>query len=153
MSSVYLMKNMANGYYKIGSSSRPHIRERTLQAQEPDIRLLASIEADRRIERALHHRYTVRRVRGEWFALHYGDLCELREDFSVELEKIDPPVEVIIGDWWRAAIYRYSPVCERTWVTWYRGEFCLRCLLRCRDVKYRNTRALSLRAMPCRGDC
>jgi len=38
---VYIMKNMANGYYKVGRSISPQARERTLQAMEPDVRLLA----------------------------------------------------------------------------------------------------------------
>ena len=63
------MKNVANGYYKIGTSRRPVVRERTLQAQEPDIRLLASVDAEGIRERELHQRYARKRVRGEWFAL------------------------------------------------------------------------------------
>jgi len=123
MESVYLMKNMANGYYKIGSSQRPIARERTLQAQEPDIRLLASVNAKCSYERELHRRYAPKRVRGEWFALDYGDLLQLKGEFSVEIETIDPPIEVIEGGSWRARIHRYSPVHEHTWVTRRRGQF------------------------------
>jgi hypothetical protein len=123
MISVYLMKNMANGYYKIGTSRRPVARERTLQAQEPDIRLLACVEAKPALERELHLRYAPKRVRGEWFALDYGDLCSLKRDFSVEIDRINPPIEVIDGSGWRATIHRYSPVHEHTWVTRRRGEF------------------------------
>jgi hypothetical protein len=123
MTSVYLMKNMANGYYKIGSSQCPIVRERTLQAQEPDIRLLASVNADCAYERTLHQRYARKRVRGEWFALNYGDLLQLKGEFSVEIGTIDPPIEVIEGVSWRARIHRYSPVHEYTWVTRRRGDF------------------------------
>lgn len=123
MASVYLMKNMANGYYKIGVSRQPRVRERTLRSEEPDIRLLASVEADCPLERELHRRYASKRVRGEWFALDYGDLCGLKGDFSVEIDKINPPIAVIDGNWWQAQIHRYSPVHEHTWVTRRRGEF------------------------------
>ena len=56
MASVYLMKNMASGYYKIGASRQPRVPERTLRSEEPDIRLLASVEADPPLERELHRR-------------------------------------------------------------------------------------------------
>jgi Meiotically up-regulated gene 113 len=123
MNSIYLMKNMANGYYKIGSSGHPFNRERTLQSQEPDIRLLAHVEGDKTLERKLHQRLAPNRVRGEWFSLSFGDLCQLRHDFNVELTTIDPPISVLVADWWRASIYRYSPTSHRTWVTQHNDKF------------------------------
>jgi Meiotically up-regulated gene 113 len=109
MSSVYLMKNMANGYYKIGRSGQPPVRERTLQAQEPDIRLLASIEARAASERQLQQRYARKRVRGEWFALDYGDLFDVASWFRTNTAFIDPPVDTIDGDTWIAAVHKYAP--------------------------------------------
>jgi hypothetical protein len=109
LASVYLMKNMANGYYKIGQSRSPFVRERTLQAQEPDVRLLASVETRSAFERKLHQRYAHQRVRGEWFALEYGDLSNLASSFGVDIESIDPPVDTIQGDRWIATIHKYGP--------------------------------------------
>lgn len=128
------MKNMANGYYKIGSSNRPTVRERTLCSQEPDIRLLAAVEANPSLEHELHRRYAERRIRGEWFNLDYGDLCGLKDDFSVDMKTIDPPIEVINGDWWQATVHRYSPTHEHTWVTDQRGSFLF-------EVPFRMSRA------------
>jgi hypothetical protein len=123
MSSIYLMKNMSNGYYKIGSSRRPPIRERTLQAQEPDVRLLATVEADSVFERKLHRRYTAKRLRGEWFALELGDLYELCREFGVDVQQLNPPIHVFEDSTWRAAIHRLSPRADYTWVTYRSKQF------------------------------
>jgi hypothetical protein len=121
--SVYLMKNMANGYYKNGSSRQPAGRERTLQAQEPDIRLVASVEADAIFERELHRRYATRRLRGEWFALQFSDLYDLGQHFEANVQQINPPLRLIEDNGWRAAIHRLSPRHDYTWVTYRSGEF------------------------------
>ncbi len=121
--SVYLMKNMASGYYKIGSSRQPVSRERTLQAQEPDVRLLATVEADGVFERTLHRRYTAKRLRGEWFALELGDLYELCREFGVDVQQLNPPIHVFEDGTWRAAIHRLSPRREFTWVTYRSKQF------------------------------
>jgi excisionase family DNA binding protein len=39
---VYLMKDLRNGFYKIGQSQNPQYRERTLQSEQP---LIALVEA------------------------------------------------------------------------------------------------------------
>ena len=75
---VYLMLNEQNGYYKIGRSNRPEFRERTLQAQEPDIKLIDSWFANKNIERVLHRKFKDKRIRGEWFNLSDQDLEELK---------------------------------------------------------------------------
>lgn len=100
---------MANGYYKIGTSRRPVTRERTLQAQEPDVRLLASMEAEAAFERELHKRYARKRLRGEWFALDYCDLFEVASWFQTNTASIDPPVDTIEGDTWIATVHKYGP--------------------------------------------
>ena len=69
---VYLMKDISNGYYKIGISNTPEYREKTLQSEKPTIELLASKKYPTRkiaeaIESALHTAYSQQRLRGEWF--------------------------------------------------------------------------------------
>ena len=79
---VYLMKDESNGYYKIGISSKPEYRERTLQSEKPTIVLLGAKEFPIRtiaeaIESALHKAYGEKRIRGEWFALNEKDVCDI----------------------------------------------------------------------------
>ncbi len=69
---TYLMRDTFRGYYKIGKSKDPKIREATLQAQVPTIELLHVIERD--IETYLHKKFNVKRIRGEWFNLSKADV-------------------------------------------------------------------------------
>lgn len=66
---VYLMRDARSGYTKIGFSIDPSRRERTLQSEVPDVRLLCCWAGTRGDERALHQRFQEKRVRGEWFDL------------------------------------------------------------------------------------
>ncbi len=79
---VYLMHDLANGYYKIGISNNPEYRERTLQSEKPTIELIIAKEFPvRRIaeafESALHKAYEAQRIRGEWFHLESEDVENL----------------------------------------------------------------------------
>lgn len=74
---VYLIHSKSNGYFKIGRSKDPLKRERTLQAEEPDISLLKIWEGDGALEKELHKSYEHLRVRGEWFKLTMRELWEL----------------------------------------------------------------------------
>ena len=81
---VYLMKDISNGYYKIGISNTPEYRERTLQSEKPTIELLASKKFPTRkiaeaIESALHTVYSQQRLRGEWFKLDDADVAAIIE--------------------------------------------------------------------------
>jgi hypothetical protein len=80
---VYVMKNNRNGYYKIGFSKRPHFREGTLQAEEPDVSILFSFPSDIQSEKMLHKKYKDCRVRGEWFALTNEHIEEIRQQAGV----------------------------------------------------------------------
>lgn len=80
---VYLMRDLRNGAYKIGMSTSPSVRERTLQSEQPRTRLIASKGYVNRkmalaIEKALHEVYSHKRKRGEWFDLDDEDVTELR---------------------------------------------------------------------------
>ena len=81
---VYLMKDISNGYYKIGISNTPEYREKTLQSEKPTIELLASKKYPTRkiaeaIESALHTAYSQQRLRGEWFKLDDVDVAAIIE--------------------------------------------------------------------------
>lgn len=67
---VYLMKDRANGLYKIGKSIKPQYRERTLQSEKPSIEMVFTMpERGNFNERLLHVEYAEHRQRGEWFSL------------------------------------------------------------------------------------
>lgn len=76
---VYLMINIQSGHFKIGQSKKPVFREKTLQAQEPEIALLKIWEVDKAAEKILHKKYIQKRVRGEWFKLDFKDIYYFNE--------------------------------------------------------------------------
>lgn len=81
---VYLMKDVSNGYHKIGISNTPEYRERTLQSEKPTIEMLACKKYPTRkiaeaIESALHTAYSQQRLRGEWFNLTDADVAAIIE--------------------------------------------------------------------------
>jgi hypothetical protein len=72
---LYLMVNSRNGLYKLGFSTDPFRRERTLQSEEPEVSLKWKIIGLRRDESTLHKRFAHKRVRGEWFQLDQHDVA------------------------------------------------------------------------------
>lgn len=74
-SKTYIMKDEVLGYYKIGASSNPRRRERTLQAEKPVIVLVATL--NKNIESQLHEQYKKHRIRGEWFDLNELQVNEM----------------------------------------------------------------------------
>ncbi|MDZ7720133.1 MAG: GIY-YIG nuclease family protein [Balneolaceae bacterium] len=81
---VYLMKDTANDFFKIGISNQPEYREKTLQSEKPTIELLSSKEYPSRtiaesIETALHNTFSTKRLRGEWFELDAKDIEEIKK--------------------------------------------------------------------------
>jgi biotin carboxyl carrier protein len=80
---VYLMKDTANDFYKIGISSKPEYREKTLQSEKPTIELIITKEYPIRkiaesFEKALHETYSEKRIRGEWFKLEEEDVTNIK---------------------------------------------------------------------------
>jgi hypothetical protein len=71
---VYLMEDLRNGLFKIGRSRVPAKRERTLQSEQPSLKLRVSVPASEREETSLHQRFRSKRKRGEWFLLDPSDL-------------------------------------------------------------------------------
>lgn len=81
---VYLMHDMANGYYKIGISNKPEYRERTLQSEKPTIELVSAKQFPSRviaeaIEAALHKAFGEKRIRGEWFNLNDSEVEQIKQ--------------------------------------------------------------------------
>jgi hypothetical protein len=71
---VYLMKNLRNGYTKIGLSKNPQKREKTLQSEEPEIEILFYNKGFYEDEKFLHNHFDNKRLRGEWFDLNEEDV-------------------------------------------------------------------------------
>lgn len=79
---VYLMRHGRADTIKIGYSKNPKEREDTLQAEDPDLNLLASWPGTKDDERALHARFSALRTRGEWFRLNDIEIDQLIEEFD-----------------------------------------------------------------------
>lgn len=78
---VYLMLDTVNDFVKIGFSTNPRKRERTLQSEKPSISIVANYQGRISDERRLHEMFAARRVRGEWFDLYLDDLETIAEYF------------------------------------------------------------------------
>ena len=75
---VYVMIDKNTGYYKIGKSTNPKFRERTLQSEKPTIEMIFNKEAKHRNEKKLHEMFKENRIRGEWFDLNGSDLIKIK---------------------------------------------------------------------------
>ena len=64
---TYIIKDDNSGLYKIGYSNNPRHREKTLQAETPNIKMIKIW--NKNIESKLHKEYSKYRIRGEWFKL------------------------------------------------------------------------------------
>lgn len=80
---VYLMIDKNTGYYKIGRSKNPTIREKTLQSEKPTIELLHKFDAISKDEKTLHEMFNEKRVRGEWFDLSGSDVKVIQNYFQL----------------------------------------------------------------------
>ena len=67
-SKTYIIKDNSNNTYKIGKSKNPLKREKTLQSEKPNLKLIKIFENN--IEKELHELYKDCRLRGEWFKLN-----------------------------------------------------------------------------------
>lgn len=65
---TYIIKDCNTNLYKIGCSIDPLKREKTLQSEKPNIKIIKIFE--NYIEKELHIKYNDFRVRGEWFNLN-----------------------------------------------------------------------------------
>ncbi len=79
---IYLMIDHNTGYYKIGRSMNPAIREKTLQSEKPTIELIFSYEGCFNDERYMHEYFSDKRIRGEWFDLTGSDIIKFKQYFT-----------------------------------------------------------------------
>lgn len=84
---IYLMLNIRNNHFKIGSSKKVGYREKTLQSQEPEIKLITYWPGSVLKEKELHILFSKKRVRGEWFKLNFDDLHKLNDLMAVSIKK------------------------------------------------------------------
>ena len=82
-SKTYLMKDSLLKCVKIGKSIDVLKRERTLEAQNPNISLFAVCEND--VESELHQIYREHRVRGEWFNLNKKQIDKIIRDYNFSI--------------------------------------------------------------------
>ena len=68
LTKTYILKDNTNNTYKIGKSINPLKREKTLQSEKPNLKLIKIFENN--IEKELHGLYKDCRLRGEWFKLN-----------------------------------------------------------------------------------
>lgn len=79
---VYLARDNRNQAIKIGYSTQPKVRERTLQSEQPDITFVAGFRGSSWEEQRLHRQYEHKRRRGEWFNLTEDDIQSIVERFA-----------------------------------------------------------------------
>ena len=75
---TYLMVDNRNKLYKIGKSNNPSFREKTLQSEVPQIKLLSYCAEWIVSEKDLHKRFESKRIRGEWFRLNKHDVLTIK---------------------------------------------------------------------------
>jgi hypothetical protein len=81
---IYLMIDKNTGYYKIGRSKNPKIRESTLQSEKPTIEMIFNIEGKVNDEKVLHDMFSPKRIRGEWFDLNGSDIIQIKKYFNIQ---------------------------------------------------------------------
>ena len=81
------MIDKSTGLYKIGRSNNPQYRERTLQSEKPTIDLMFKFEGMVMDEKVLHDKYAGKRIRGEWFAIGYEEIEEIKMYFTDRTKK------------------------------------------------------------------
>ena len=84
---IYFIKNISNGQIKIGFAVKPNKRLADLQTGSTDkLILIKAIDGGPADEAALHEKFAVHRLNGEWFSPH-DEIIEFirgRDDKSIE---------------------------------------------------------------------
>lgn len=84
---LYLMRH-SNGLTKIGRSVNPKTREKTLQAEDPRLRLIFKAKDCGWLEKEIHDRFADRRKRGEWFDLTEDQVRWIKR-YCYDLEEVE----------------------------------------------------------------
>ena len=79
---IYLCRDNRNDLVKIGFSTVPAFREKTLQSEVPEITMLFHFPGTMALEKELHRRYVAHRVRGEWFSLTEDEVAKIKSDHT-----------------------------------------------------------------------
>lgn len=97
MSFVYLIQNLETSKYKIGISKNPKKRIKQLQTGSgEDLKLIHKYKSKfpRKVETALHNRYSPDKARGEWFNLS----LEVDVKFMNECKDIESNIQYLIDN-------------------------------------------------------
>lgn len=108
---IYLMRDKATGFYKIGQSSDPRrrlkdlCRQDTKQPAPNDYELIEAWWAPNTFEFDLHNTHHAQRRRGEWFELSSKHLTNIRrffigrQPYTVDIrEAADSELQVVAAD-------------------------------------------------------
>jgi len=85
---IYVMIDKNTGFYKIGRSKNPLVREKTLQSEKPTIEMLHTYDGKIKYEKDLHTMFADKRVRGEWFDLSGTDIEKIKNFFTNIYENV-----------------------------------------------------------------
>ena len=91
---VYLISDSNTYNYKIGISNNPERRIKTLQTgNDNKLKIVHKIlcEYYTHVEKALHHRYNLNKINGEWFELSNNDVIA----FPEYCQKIDNNIKIV----------------------------------------------------------
>ena len=75
---TYLMKDERSGFIKIGRSSNPRVREKTLQSENPLCFIIFKFKSNFDTESRVQEHFKSFRVRGEWFKLNSKQIREAK---------------------------------------------------------------------------
>jgi hypothetical protein len=93
---IYLIRNKANGYVKIGFSKDPWARLASLQTgSSDDLVLLGKTSGSLEMEANLHQAFRTKRIRGEWFRLSPADCRSI----------LNPPPLTTVMEWIAAGLF------------------------------------------------
>lgn len=77
---TYIMYDQDTDWYKIGFSIEPHKRLISIKLEHPNTILLAICEGN--CEKELHHKFSSKRERGEWFSLTDKDVDSIVKEYD-----------------------------------------------------------------------
>ena len=86
---VYFLRR-SDEAIKIGYSAQPKVRVTTLRGKHGDLEVLALMRGGRDEERALHSRFAMSRLEGEWFTATPELLAFVAEMATLTIDEADP---------------------------------------------------------------